>query len=46
MNGLQVAPAELEAKLLENEHVADAGVVGITLYELSIIGERTANKLP
>lgn len=35
VNGLQVAPAELEAKLLENEHVLDAGVVGITLYVLS-----------
>ncbi|KIW74832.1 hypothetical protein Z517_11602 [Fonsecaea pedrosoi CBS 271.37] len=31
VNGLQVAPAELEAKLLENEHVADVGVVGINL---------------
>lgn len=32
MNALQVAPAELEAALLENEHIADAAVVGITLY--------------
>ncbi|CAH0000021.1 unnamed protein product [Clonostachys byssicola] len=31
VNALQVAPAELEAALLENEHVADAAVVGITL---------------
>ncbi len=31
VNALQVAPAELEAVLLENEHVADAAVVGITL---------------
>ncbi|KAK6369922.1 hypothetical protein LTS17_009372 [Exophiala oligosperma] len=31
VNGLQVAPAELEAVLLKNDHVADAGVVGITL---------------
>jgi acyl-CoA synthetase (AMP-forming)/AMP-acid ligase II len=31
VNGLQVAPAELEAVLLENEMVADAAVVGITL---------------
>ncbi|CAM1510083.1 Fc.00g004180.m01.CDS01 [Cosmosporella sp. VM-42] len=31
VNALQVAPAELEATLLENEHVADAAVVGITL---------------
>ncbi|KAF4472642.1 4-coumarate- ligase 2 [Fusarium albosuccineum] len=31
VNALQVAPAELEALLLENEHVADAAVVGITL---------------
>ncbi|KXH41281.1 4-coumarate-CoA ligase 2 [Colletotrichum salicis] len=30
VNALQVAPAELEAVLLENEHVADAAVVGIT----------------
>jgi acyl-CoA synthetase (AMP-forming)/AMP-acid ligase II len=29
VKGHQVAPAELEAVLLENEHVADAGVVGI-----------------
>lgn len=29
--GYQVAPAELEALLLENEHIADAGVVGITM---------------
>ena len=28
MKGFQVAPAELEAVLLENEHVADAAVVG------------------
>lgn len=32
VNGLQVAPAELEAVLLENQDVADAAVVGITLY--------------
>lgn len=32
VNGLQVAPAELEAVLLENEHVADAAVVEIKLY--------------
>ncbi|KHO11198.1 hypothetical protein MAA_11276 [Metarhizium robertsii ARSEF 23] len=32
VNGLQVAPAELEAVLLENEHVADAAVVGITIH--------------
>jgi 4-coumarate--CoA ligase len=31
VNGLQVAPAELEAALLENQDVADAAVVGITL---------------
>lgn len=30
VKGHQVAPAELEAVLLENEHVADAGVVGVT----------------
>jgi len=32
VNALQVAPAELEAVLLENDDVADAAVVGITLY--------------
>jgi 4-coumarate--CoA ligase len=32
VNALQVAPAELEAALLENDNVADAAVVGITLY--------------
>ncbi|KAI1625301.1 4-coumarate-CoA ligase [Exophiala viscosa] len=32
VNGLQVAPAELEAILLENEAVADAGVTGITVH--------------
>jgi acyl-coenzyme A synthetase/AMP-(fatty) acid ligase len=32
VNALQVAPAELEAVLLEHEHVADAAVVGITLH--------------
>ncbi|EGX91875.1 4-coumarate-CoA ligase 2 [Cordyceps militaris CM01] len=31
VNGLQVAPAELESLLLENEHIADAAVVGIEL---------------
>lgn len=31
VNALQVAPAELEAVLLENDSVADAAVVGITL---------------
>ncbi|ROT36328.1 4-coumarate-CoA ligase [Sodiomyces alkalinus F11] len=31
VNALQVAPAELEAVLLENEHVADAAAVGITV---------------
>jgi acyl-CoA synthetase (AMP-forming)/AMP-acid ligase II len=33
VNGLQVAPAELEATLLQCEHVADAAVVGITLHD-------------
>ncbi|KAJ5128789.1 uncharacterized protein N7443_005903 [Penicillium atrosanguineum] len=33
VNGLQVAPAELEAVLLEHADVADAGVVGITINE-------------
>jgi len=32
VNALQVAPAELEAALLENDDVADAAVVGITLH--------------
>ncbi len=32
MNGFQVAPAELEAVLLENGHIADAGVVAIKWY--------------
>ncbi|KAL1957003.1 hypothetical protein VTO42DRAFT_6492 [Malbranchea cinnamomea] len=31
VNGLQVAPAELEAVLLENNDIEDAGVVGITI---------------
>ena len=31
VNALQVAPPELEAVLLENEHIADAAVVEITL---------------
>ncbi|KAI1612733.1 hypothetical protein EDD37DRAFT_664153 [Exophiala viscosa] len=31
VNALQVAPAELEAVLLEHESIADAAVVGITL---------------
>ena len=29
VDGFQVAPAELEATLLENEHIADAAVIGI-----------------
>ncbi|RDA82899.1 hypothetical protein CP532_4782 [Ophiocordyceps camponoti-leonardi (nom. inval.)] len=33
VNAFQVAPAELEAVLLENEHVADAAVVGFKLDE-------------
>lgn len=32
VNALQVAPAELEAVLLEHEHIADAAVVGIILH--------------
>lgn len=32
VNALQVAPAELEAVLLENDDVADAAAVGITLH--------------
>lgn len=31
VNAFQVAPAELELLLLENEHVSDAAVVGITM---------------
>ncbi|KAK2799934.1 hypothetical protein FQN50_008327 [Emmonsiellopsis sp. PD_5] len=33
VNALQVAPAELEAALLENDGIADAAVVGITLND-------------
>lgn len=33
VNALQVAPAELEAVLLEHESIADAAVVGITLHD-------------
>jgi 4-coumarate--CoA ligase len=33
VNGLQVAPAELEAVLLEHPDVADAAVVGITVRD-------------
>ena len=29
VNGLQVAPAELEALLLKNENIADAAVIGV-----------------
>ncbi|OAP57448.1 hypothetical protein AYL99_08186 [Fonsecaea erecta] len=32
VNGLQVAPAELEAVLLEHDDVADAAAVGITVH--------------
>ncbi|EHY52598.1 Phenylacetyl-CoA ligase epaB [Exophiala dermatitidis] len=32
VNGLQVAPAELEAVLLENPDVADAAVVGVVVH--------------
>jgi 4-coumarate--CoA ligase len=32
VNGLQVAPAELEAVLLEHDAVADAAVVGVTVH--------------
>ena len=31
VNGLQVAPAELEAVLLTHPHVADSAVVGVTV---------------
>ena len=34
MKGSQVAPAELEAQLLENPALADAAVVGVTVYVL------------
>lgn len=30
---MQVSPAELEAVLLEHEHIADAAVVGINLHD-------------
>ncbi len=33
VNGLQAAPAELEAVLLEHKAVADAAVVGITVHD-------------
>ncbi|KAH9214227.1 4-coumarate-CoA ligase [Leptodontidium sp. 2 PMI_412] len=33
VNSLQVSPAELEAVLLEHEHIADAAVVGINLHD-------------
>jgi 4-coumarate--CoA ligase len=33
VNALQVAPAELEAVLLEHDSIADAAVVGITLHD-------------
>ena len=33
VNGLQVAPAELEAVLLEHPNVADAATVGITIHD-------------
>ena len=32
MNALQVAPAELEGKLLEHDGIADAAAVGIQLH--------------
>lgn len=34
VKGNQVAPAELEALLLDHPAVADAGVVGVTMYVL------------
>ncbi|KAJ4169581.1 hypothetical protein NW754_005734 [Fusarium falciforme] len=33
VNGLQVSPAELESVLLEHEAVADAAVVGMSIFE-------------
>lgn len=33
VKGLQVAPAELEAALLENDDVADAAVAGVTVHD-------------
>lgn len=36
VNAFQVAPAELEQILLQNEHVSDAAVVGITLLVLPL----------
>lgn len=33
VNGLQVAPADLEAVLLEHDDVADAAVVGLTIQD-------------
>ncbi len=34
MKGNQVAPAELEAILLEHPAVADAAVIGVPLYDI------------
>jgi 4-coumarate--CoA ligase len=33
VNALQVAPAELEAVLLQNSDIEDAAVVGVTLHD-------------
>lgn len=49
VNGLQVAPAELEAVLLEHPQVADAAVTGITVHDQEmprayvVLQEGTAN---
>lgn len=37
VKGNQVAPAELEALLLDHPAIADVGVVGVTMYD-SLIG--------
>lgn len=40
MNGLQVAPAELEAALLEHDDIADAAAVGITMSVISHLSNK------
>lgn len=45
VKGNQVAPAELEALLLDHPAVADAGVVGVTMYVARQNGGKEANHL-
>lgn len=37
VKGLQVAPAELEAQLLEHPGIADAAVVGVTMFVFTFL---------